>query len=172
MPGLLAPAIRSAALAKIPSKNLLRCCLNEVEAEVWLQIIPEPDCTRVVLANLVLLELHSPPLFWPLIELSQSLKKQEKHTVAPDVSYSVGMHLLLGCVDLLSTTGKMASDGMLLMQKDPTLGIPTLRKFLCILLEIAAICSKKCIMLLLAWFSRDFIIMEIDHKLGKTVTKT
>ena len=53
------------------------------------------------------------------------------------------MHLLLGCVDLLSTTGKMVSDGMLLMQKDPTLGIPTLRKFLCILLEIAAICSKK-----------------------------
>ena len=49
------------------------------------------------------------------------------------------MHLLLGCVDLLSTTGKMVSDGMLLMQKDPTLGIPTLHKFLGILLEIVAI---------------------------------
>ena len=49
------------------------------------------------------------------------------------------MHLLLGCVDLLSTKGKMVSDGMLLMQKDPTLGIPTLHKFLGILLEIVAI---------------------------------
>ena len=38
-------------------------CLIEVEVEVWLQIIPEPDCTNlVVLANLVLLELHQPSL--------------------------------------------------------------------------------------------------------------
>ena len=58
---------------------------------------------------------------------------------APDVSNSVGMHLLLGCVDLLSTTGKMVSDGILLIQKDPTLRIPTLHKCLGILLEIVAI---------------------------------
>ena len=81
--------IRSEALAEIPSearlwlklsrppilgfcsrleavlgpKDLLRCCLTEEEAEVHLQIIPEPDCSRVVLANLVLLELHPPPPF-------------------------------------------------------------------------------------------------------------
>ena len=86
---LLAPAISSAALSEIPSEaklclklsrplvlgfcprregvpgpeDLLRCCLTEVEAEVRLQIIPEPDCTKVILANLVLLELHPPPLF-------------------------------------------------------------------------------------------------------------
>ena len=58
---------------------------------------------------------------------------------APDVSNSVGMHLLLGCVDLLSTTGKMVSDGILLIQKDPTLRIPTLHKCLGIILEIVAI---------------------------------
>ena len=88
VPGLLAPAINSAALAEIPSEaklcpklsrplvlevgsrpegvlgpeDLLRCCLTEAEAEVQLQIIPKPDCTRVVLVNLVLLELDPPPL--------------------------------------------------------------------------------------------------------------
>ena len=87
-PGLLASEITSAALAEIPSEtkpclklsrplvlgfgsqpegvldpeDVLRCCLTEVEAEVWLQIIPEPDCTRIVLANLVLLGLHPSPL--------------------------------------------------------------------------------------------------------------
>ena len=44
-------------------EDLLRCCLTEVEAEAWLQIIPEPDCTKVVLANVVLLEFYPPPLF-------------------------------------------------------------------------------------------------------------
>ena len=115
-------------------KGSLRCCLTEVEAEVCLQITLEPDCTRVVLANLVLLELHPPALLWPLIELSLSLKIGEKHTVAPDVSSSVGNHLLLSCVDLFSTTVNMVSDGMLLMQKDLTLGIITLNRFLGILL--------------------------------------
>ena len=66
-----------------------------------------------------------------LIELSLSLKKGEKHSVAHNVSNSVAMHLLISYVDLLSTTGKMrVSDGMLLMQKDATLEIPTLHKFL------------------------------------------
>ena len=65
-----------------------------------------------------------------LIELSLSLKKVEKHTVAHNVSNSVAMHLLISYVDLLSTTGKMqASDGILLMQNDATLEIPTLHKF-------------------------------------------
>ena len=92
-----------------------------------------------MLVNSVLLELHPIPLFRPLIELFLSLEKGEKHTVTSDVSSSVGMHLLLGCVDLLSTIGKMASlDGMLLMQKVPTLGISTLHKCLGILLEIVA----------------------------------
>ena len=142
-PGLLTPAINSAALSKILSEvklclklsrplvlkiclqqegvpgpeDLLRCWLTKVEAEVWLRIIPEPDCSKVVLANLVLLELHPPPLFWPFIKLFLLLKKGEKHIVAFDVSNSVGMHLLLGCVELLSTTGKIVFDGMLLMQK-------------------------------------------------------
>ena len=52
------------------------------------------------------------------------------------------MHLLLVCVDLLSTTGKIVFDGMLLMQRDPTLAIPTLHSFLGILLEIVAIYSS------------------------------
>ena len=104
-------------------EDLLRCCLTEVEAEVRLQIVTESDST----------------LFRPLIELSLSLKNGEKHIVAPDVSNSVGMHLLLGRVYLFSTTGKMVFDGMLLMQKDLTLGIPTLHIFLRIHLEIVAI---------------------------------
>ena len=89
MPGLLLPAISSAALSEIPSEarfclklsrplvfrffsqregipgpeDLLICYLTEVEAEARLQIIPDLYCTKVVLANLVLLELHPPPLF-------------------------------------------------------------------------------------------------------------
>ena len=89
MPGLLELAISSAALSEIPCEaklclklsrplvlgfcsrregvpdpeDLLKSCLTEVEAEVRLQIIPEPDCNKVVLASLVLLELHPPPLF-------------------------------------------------------------------------------------------------------------
>ena len=35
-------------------EDLLKCCLTEVEAEIWLQLIPKPDCTKVVLANLML----------------------------------------------------------------------------------------------------------------------
>ena len=83
----------------------------------------------------MLLELHPSLLLrtFPIIE------KGKKYTVAPDVSNSAGMYLLLGCVDLLSPTGKMVSDGMLLMQKDPTLGIPTFHEFLRILLDIVAI---------------------------------
>ena len=63
-------------------------------------------------------------------------EKEEKHTVAPDVCNSVGMHLLLGCVDLVSATGKLVPDCVFLMQIDPTLGILTLHKFLGILLEM------------------------------------
>ena len=63
-------------------------------------------------------------------------EKEEKHTVAPDVCNSVGMHLLLGCVDLVSATGKLVPDCVFLMQIDPTLGILTLHKFLGILLEV------------------------------------
>ena len=75
-----------------------------------------------------------------LIELFLSLKKGEKHPVASDVSNSAGMHMLLGCVDVLSTTGKIVSDDMLMMRADPALGILTLHKFLQILLEIVTIC--------------------------------
>ena len=84
--------------------------------------------------ELGVVRIHPPALLWPLIKLSLSLKIGEKHTVAPDVSNSVGNHLLLSCVDLFSTTVNMVSDGMLLMQKDPTLGIITLNRFLGILL--------------------------------------
>ena len=89
MSGLSALAISSAALAEIHSEakfclklsrplvlgfgsraegilgpeDLLSCCLTDIEAEVRLQIIPEPDYTRAVLITLVLLELHPPPLF-------------------------------------------------------------------------------------------------------------
>ena len=49
------------------------------------------------------------------------------------------MLLLPGYADFLSIRGKIVFDGMLLMQKDPTLGIPILHKFLGILLEIVAI---------------------------------
>ena len=92
-----------------------------------------------MLANLVLLELHLPPPFWPLIELFLSLKKWEKHTVAPNFSIFLGMHLLLGGVGLFSTTGKMVFDGTLLMQKGPAVGVPSLQKFIGILMEIVAI---------------------------------
>ena len=43
-------------------EDLLKFCLTGVKAAVRLQIIPEPDCTRVVLANFVLLELRPPLL--------------------------------------------------------------------------------------------------------------
>ena len=95
-----------------------------------------------MLANLVLLELHPIHLLSPLTEFFLSLKKEEKHTIASDISNSAGMHLLIGYVDLLSTTRKMVFDGMLLVQKDPTLGIPTLLRFLGIFLEILAIRSS------------------------------
>ena len=80
MPGYLVPVISSASLSEISfdvklclklsrslvlgfcsrregvlgPEDLLKCCLTEVEAEVWLLIIPEPDSTKVVLDNLVL----------------------------------------------------------------------------------------------------------------------
>ena len=74
---------------ELKPEDSLKSCLSEVEAEVGLQIILEPDCTRAVLVNLELLELHQPPLLWLLIELSLSLKKGEKHTVASNVFNSV-----------------------------------------------------------------------------------
>ena len=70
----------------------LRCCLTGVEVEIRLQIIPEPYCTKFFLVNLLLLELHLPPLILPLIELSLSLKKEEKHTVVKNYR-KLGSHI-------------------------------------------------------------------------------
>ena len=92
---------------ELEPEDSLKSCLSEVEAEVGLQIILEPDCTRVVLVNMELLELHQPPLLWLLIELSLSLKKGGKaysslqcFQLCWNICFQ---HLLLGCVDLLST---------------------------------------------------------------------
>ena len=60
---------------ELKPEDSLKSCLSEVEAEVGLQIILEPDCTTVVLVNLELLELHQPPLLWLLIELPYHWKK-------------------------------------------------------------------------------------------------
>ena len=117
VPGLLALAISSTAFAEIPSEAKL--------------------CLKLSRSLVLGFGSRSEGILDPEDSLGCCLIE-----VTPDVSKTVGMYLLLGCMDLLSTTGKMVSDGMLLMEKYRTLGIPTLHKFIEMLSEIVPIYSS------------------------------